>query len=59
MANTVAESKGLAQADANAKSVLECPAQELVLYRLRCAQTANGLSHYYMWGDVAPEDTLL
>jgi len=40
-------------------SVLERQGEELILYRLRCAQTANGLSHYYMYGDVAPEDTLL
>jgi hypothetical protein len=40
-------------------SVLERQGEELILYRLRCAQTANGLSHYYMYGDVAPEETLL
>ncbi|MCL4534366.1 MAG: hypothetical protein M1370_04305 [Bacteroidetes bacterium] len=40
-------------------SVLERRGEELILYRLRCARTANGLSHYYMYGDVAPEDTLL
>jgi hypothetical protein len=40
-------------------SVLERRGQELILYRLRCARTANGLSHYYMYGDVAPEETLL
>lgn len=33
--------------------------EKLILFRLRCAQTANGLSHYYMYGDVAPEETLL
>ncbi|MDP2660968.1 MAG: hypothetical protein Q8R28_09590 [Dehalococcoidia bacterium] len=38
---------------------LESPAQELLLFRLTCARTANGLSHYYMYGDVAPEETLL
>lgn len=41
------------------KNSLEGPARELIVYRLRCAQTANGLSHYYMYGDVSPEDTLL
>ena len=42
-----------------APSALEQSGQELILYRLRCAQTANGLSHYYMYGDIAPEQTLL
>lgn len=41
------------------QSVLEQPGRELILYRLCCAQTANGLSHYYMYGDVAPNETLL
>ena len=39
--------------------ILERQGKELILYRLRCAQTANGLSHYYMYGDTAPEETLL
>ena len=39
--------------------VLAARAQDLILFRLRCAQTANGLSHYYMYGDVASEETLL
>jgi hypothetical protein len=39
--------------------VLAARAQDLILFRLRCAQTANGLSHYYMYGDLAPEETLL
>ena len=40
-------------------SVLERQGEELILYRLQCARTANGLSHYYMYGDVAPEETVL
>ena len=28
-------------------------------YRLKCAQTANGLSHFVMYGDVPKEKTLL
>lgn len=39
--------------------VLEQGGQELILYRLRCAKTANGLSHYYMHGDVSAEETVL
>ncbi|MCL5961149.1 MAG: hypothetical protein M1358_17895 [Chloroflexi bacterium] len=52
---TVDQTKSLA----DSKSLLEGPRRELIVYRLRCAQTANGLSHYYMYGDVDPEDTLL
>jgi len=37
----------------------ENPPRELVAFSLRCARTANGLSHYYMYGDVAPEESLL
>lgn len=35
------------------------PPQELIAFSLRCARTANGLSHYYMYGDLAPEESLL
>ena len=28
-------------------------------YRLKCAKTANGLSHFVMYGDVPKEKTLL
>lgn len=41
------------------KSSLERPAQELIVFRLQCARTANGLSHYYMYGDITPDETLL
>ena len=58
MTTTVKESRDAAQGTPG-QEALERQAHELVLYRLRCAQTANGLSHYYMWGDVAPEETLL
>ena len=37
----------------------ENPPRELIAYSLRCARTANGLSHYYMYGDVAPEESPL
>lgn len=30
-----------------------------ISYRLKCAKTANGLSHFVMYGDVAKEKTLL
>lgn len=41
------------------EAALGRPARELMSYRLRCARTANGLSHYYMYGDLAPERTVL
>jgi len=28
-------------------------------YRLKCAKTANGLSHFVMYGDVSEKKTLL
>jgi len=31
----------------------------VVLYRLKCAKTANGLSHYIIYGDVPADHTLL
>ena len=30
-----------------------------VSYRLKCVKTANGLSHFVMYGDVPKEKTLL
>lgn len=30
-----------------------------VAYRLKCAKTANGLSHFVMYGDVPKKKTLL
>lgn len=30
-----------------------------VAYRLKCAKTANGLSHFVMYGDVSKKKTLL
>lgn len=30
-----------------------------ISYRLKCAKTANGLSHFSMYGDVPKEKTLL
>ena len=30
-----------------------------ISYRLKCAKTANGLSHFVMYGDVSKEKTLL
>lgn len=41
------------------ESALENPVRELRLYRLRCSHAANGLSHYYMYGDLQPEETVL
>lgn len=30
-----------------------------ISYRLKCARTANGLSHFVMYGDVSKKETLL
>lgn len=30
-----------------------------ISYRLKCAKTANGLSHFVMYGDVPEKKTLL
>lgn len=32
---------------------------ETVAYRLKCAKTANGLSHFVMYGDVPKKKALL
>lgn len=32
---------------------------DTVAYRLKCAKTANGLSHFVMYGDVPKKKTLL
>lgn len=32
---------------------------DAVSYRLKCARTANGLSHFVMYGDVPRKETLL
>ena len=32
---------------------------ECISYRLKCTKTANGLSHFLMYGDVQKEKTLL
>ena len=32
---------------------------DTISYRLKCAKTANGLSHFVMYGDVPKEKTLL
>jgi len=32
---------------------------EVISYRLKCARTANGLSHFVMYGDVPRERSLL
>jgi len=32
---------------------------EPISYRLKCARTANGLSHFVMYGDVDKKKTLL
>ena len=47
------------QGEGSIETALKKPAWELLLYRLRCGRTANGLSHYYMYGDLEPEGTVL
>lgn len=32
---------------------------DTIAYRLKCAKTANGLSHFVMYGDVSKKKTLL
>ncbi|MDP3732054.1 MAG: hypothetical protein Q8R31_03355 [Candidatus Omnitrophota bacterium] len=33
--------------------------EKTISYRLKCAKTANGLSHYVMYGDVDKKQALL
>jgi hypothetical protein len=33
------------------------PASEVICYRLKCAESGNGLSHYIMYGDL-PQETV-
>lgn len=33
--------------------------RRVILYRLKCAKTANGLSHYIIYGDVPADRALL
>ena len=33
--------------------------QESICYRLKCQKTANGLSHFVMYGDVPKEKSLV
>ncbi len=58
MVSADAATVDLSAAARDDKSILERTGQEVILYRLRCAQTGNGLSHYYMYGDI-PEDAAL
>ena len=37
----------------------EKPKSDTIAYRLKCAKTANGLSHFVMYGDVSKKKTLL
>lgn len=34
-------------------------ASETISYRMKCPKTANGLSHFVMYGDIKEEETLL
>lgn len=41
------------------KSAQEKKESKPISYRLKCAKTANGLSHYVMYGDVNKKESLL
>lgn len=41
------------------RSGKKAKASGAISYRLKCAKTANGLSHFVMYGDVPKEKTLL
>lgn len=47
---TKLQKKKTAAATKNGKSVS---------YRMRCSKTANGLSHFVMYGDIKEKETLL
>ena len=49
--------KGNNQEDVDSKN---SPAKsDVISYRLKCARTANGLSHFIMYGDAAKEKSPL
>ena len=35
------------------------PKEKAISYRMKCPKTANGLSHFVMYGDIKEEETLL
>lgn len=35
------------------------PKSSTISYRMKCAKTANGLSHFVMYGDVSKKETLV
>jgi len=37
----------------------DSPKDDAMAYRLKCAKTANGLSHFVMYGDVPKKKTLV
>ncbi|MFH1563764.1 MAG: hypothetical protein ABIF11_10185 [Nitrospirota bacterium] len=37
----------------------QTPKDETISYRLKCEKTANGLSHFVMYGDVPKEKSLV
>lgn len=59
MSRVDAVTADLAEVEREDHSILERSGEELIFYRLCCTQTANGLSHYYMYGDISPDETLL
>lgn len=43
----------------NQKGTCDKRGGKTISYRLKCAKTANGLSHYVMYGDVDKKQALL
>jgi len=37
----------------------EKEANQTISYRMKCPRTANGLSHFVMYGDIKEQETLL
>lgn len=42
-----------------AKELPQDKKPDLISYRLKCSKTANGLSHYLMYGDLPEDKSLL
>lgn len=47
--------KGVSKSNRNNNQSQPCS----IAYRLKCAKTANGLSHFVMYGDVRKDKALL
>lgn len=47
------------KATTNKEHHMDKKEKETISYRLKCKKTANGLSHFVMYGDVPKEKNLL